>query len=83
MAIGLRSVEKLRDLIEKNPAFFNKKHPLYPLIKALTEYVPLSKRIESFWLNHRNKEDRCWIEHRDINMVMLATSIAPDAYLTL
>jgi hypothetical protein len=83
LAIGLRAVEKLRDLIEKNPAFFNKKHHLYPGIEAVMEYVPLSERIETFWLEHRNREDGSWIAHRDINMVMLATSLAPDAYLTL
>jgi hypothetical protein len=83
LAIGLRAVEKLRDLIEKNPDFFNKKHHLYPGIEAVMEYVPLYGRIETFWLEHRNREDGSWIEHRDINMVMLATSLAPDAYLTL
>jgi hypothetical protein len=83
LAIGLRAVERLPELIEKNPDFFNNKHNLYSGIEAVTEYVPLSKRIETFWLHHRNKEERSWIEHRDINMVMLATSIAPDAYLTL
>jgi hypothetical protein len=83
LAIGLRAVEKLRDLIEKNPDFFNKKHNLYPGIEAVMEYVPLSKRIDMFWLDHRNKEYGSWIEHRDINMVMLATSLAPDAYLTV
>jgi hypothetical protein len=83
LAIGLRAVEKLRELIERNPAFFNKKDHLYPGIEAVMEHVPLSKRIEAFWLDHRNKEDGSWIEHRDINMVMLATSLAPDAYLTL
>jgi hypothetical protein len=82
LAIGLRAAEKMRELIEQNPAFFNKKQPLYPRIEALTEYVPLAKRIETFWLEHRNR-DVSWIEHRHINMVMLATSLAPDAYLTV
>jgi hypothetical protein len=83
LAIGLKAVEKLRDLIEKKPDFLNKKHNLYRGIEAVMEYVPLSDRIEAFWLEHRNKEDRSWIEHRDINMVMLATCLAPDAYLIL
>jgi len=83
LAIGLRAVEKLRELVERNPGFFNKKHPLYPRIEAVMEYVPLCEIIETFWLEHRNREGKSWIEHRDINMVMLATSLAPDGYLTL
>jgi hypothetical protein len=82
LATGLKAAEKLRELIEQNAPFFNKRQPLFPRIEALMEYVPLGKIIEKFWLEDRNREDGSWIEHRDINMVMLATSLAPDAYLT-
>ena len=36
-----------------------------------------------FWLENANREAESWRAHRDINMVMLATSLAPDGYLTL
>ena len=42
-----------------------------------------SEEIEMFWLEHKNREAGTWKEHRDINMVMLATSQGPDGYLTL
>ena len=32
--------------------------------------------------NPRKRKTNTWTEHRDINMVMLATSLAPDGYLS-
>jgi len=39
--------------------------------------------IEKFWLEIRSKKSQSWAEHRDINNVMLATSLMPDGYLAL
>jgi hypothetical protein len=46
-------------------------------------HVPLGKAIKRFWLDSRNKKARTWIEHREINMVMLATSLEPRAFLMI
>jgi hypothetical protein len=46
-------------------------------------FVYLSKAIEGYWLDPGNRETDDWISHRDINMVMLATCLAPDGYLSL
>ena len=46
-------------------------------------YQPLAENIETFWLEPANRESGTWQEHRDINMVMLATSLAPDGFLSL
>ena len=83
LAIGLRAVEKLQGLIGENPDLFGKKHPLHLRIERLMRYSPLSGIIEKFWLERKNREASSWTEHHDINMVMLATSLAPDGYLTL
>ena len=64
-------------------AFSVRKHPLHSRIETLMRYAPLSEIIETFWLEPANRETESWTEHRDINMVMLATSLAPDGYLTL
>ena len=40
--------------------------------ETLRGYFPLAAKIESFWLQHRD-----WSEHRDINEVMLASSLLP------
>jgi hypothetical protein len=42
----------------------------------------LSETIEKFWLDRKNQKASSWTEHRNINMVMLATRLAPDGYLT-
>jgi len=83
LAIGLRAVEKLQGLIGENPDLFGKKHPLHLRIERLMRYSPLSAIIEKFWLERKNREASSWTEHHDINKVMLATSLAPDGYLTL
>ena len=83
MAIGLQAVEKLQGLIGENPDLFDKKHLLHLRIEPLMRYTPLSEIIEKFWLERKNREASSWTEHRDINMVMLATSLAPDAGVRL
>lgn len=32
-------------------------------------------------MDGRNQEAGCWTEHREINMVMLGTSLAPEEFL--
>ena len=83
MSIGLRAVKKLQELIKYNPGCFDKQQPLHSLIEGLIRYDQLREDIEMFWLERTNREANTWTEHRDINMVMLATSLAPDGYLTL
>jgi hypothetical protein len=39
--------------------------------------------IKEFWLDDTHRRPDTWKEHRDINMVMLATSLAPDTYLII
>jgi hypothetical protein len=83
LSIGLRAVEKLDRLIMQNGDLFGQEQGLYSQIENLTAYVPLYETIEMFWLERANQETDSWVEHRDINMVMLATSLAPDGYLTI
>jgi hypothetical protein len=83
LSIGLHAVERLRGLIEENPGMFDKKVPLHTKIEKLMRYTPLSEVIESFWLEEANQKSESWTAHQDINMVMLATSLAPDGYLAL
>ena len=48
---------------------------------ALMRYKPLIETIENFWLEDSARKANTWREHLDINMVMLATSLAPDGFL--
>jgi hypothetical protein len=83
MAIGLHTVDKIEGLIEGKPDVFKKTHTIYSLIKRLKRFTRLGEAIEEFWLNPQNRIARTWTAHRDINGVMLATSLAPDGYLKL
>jgi hypothetical protein len=83
LGIGLRAVEKLKVLIEENPGSFDKKYLLHLRTEKLMRYARLSEIIEKFWLEPKNRKTWSWTEHRNINMVMLATSLASDGYLTL
>ena len=81
LSIGLAGVEKLPEWISKNQGLSDSTSSLQQRIKSLLEYVPLKEKIEQFWLDGKNREAFTWTEHREINMVMLATSLAPDGFL--
>ena len=81
LSIGLRAIEKFQGLLTQNPGLFDK--TLLSRVERLLRYAQLIEKIEMFWLEPTNQEARSWTEHRDINMVMLATSLAPDGYLIL
>jgi hypothetical protein len=83
LSIGLGAVERLPKLVEQNEHTFGKDHDLKVRMKALKQYEAFKEVIESFWLQPENQEAESWIAHRDINMVMLATSLSPDGYLRL
>ncbi|HTO07777.1 MAG TPA: hypothetical protein VMR86_12065 [Myxococcota bacterium] len=52
-------------------------------LAACAPYAPLGAGIESFWLEPEHRSNTTWSEHRDINEVMLATSLVPEGYLRL
>jgi hypothetical protein len=81
LSIGLHAIEKLLELIKQSSHGFNTRQQ--SRTESLIQYTPLCDIIEAFWLEPANRQSDTWREHRDINMVMLATSLAPDGYLTL
>ncbi len=83
LSIGLHALERLQGLIEANQDILDKKRLLLTQIAGMREYLKLIDIIEKFWLEPANREAASWTEHRDINMVMLATSLIPDGFLTL
>lgn len=52
-------------------------------VERLKPYAALASDITSFWLDAGHRDARTWPEHRDINEVMLATSLVPEGYLVL
>jgi hypothetical protein len=83
LSIGLRAVERLQKLVKENPGLFEARVQLHSRLEALKRYTPLIERIETFWLERSHREAESWLAHREISMVMLATSLAPDGYLRL
>lgn len=83
LAIGLKAVEKLHRCVQGNPDLLPDKKALDLTIGGLREYSPLGETIERFWLDPGNREAETWTGHRDINTVMLATSLIPDGYLVI
>jgi hypothetical protein len=53
------------------------------LLLTLRPYLQLEPLIQSFWSNLDNRCGETWIAHRDINAVMLATSLVPDGFVTV
>jgi len=83
LAIGLKAVGKLQKCSGENPQLFGGEDSVLRNVEALAGYMPLGGIIERFWLDDKNREAGSWTEHRDINMVMLATSLAPDGFLSI
>ena len=81
LSIGLRALEKVRGMLEANPGLFTGR--LHSRIEKLMRYAPLFASLKEFWLESTNRKTKSWMEHRDINMVTLATSLAPEGFLTL
>ncbi|HUK38740.1 MAG TPA: hypothetical protein VLV30_06475 [Methanomicrobiales archaeon] len=81
LSIGLAGVGPLHELIGKNPAFAAAGPSLLGKAEALMPFVPLGKHITGFWSEGRNQAVASWTEHKEINMVMLATSLAPGGFL--
>jgi hypothetical protein len=75
LATGLRAVQLMegRSVGER----------LRPHLAAVAHHAPLASAIESFWLDPAHRQPASWTEHRDINEVMLATTLLPEGFLVL
>ena len=81
LSIGLHAIERLPELIKQSPRF-SANPRLHSQMKDLMRYAPLSNVIEAYWLDDTNRQAAGWTGHLDINMVMLATSLAPEGYIS-
>ena len=83
LSIGLAAVEDLQRLIEEDSGLLGGESSLHQRIEELLSYLPFREEIEQFWMNGENRKAAIWTEHREINMVMFATSLAPGQFLTI
>ena len=82
LSIGLKGFEIMVDSINKNPEL-SQINSLQERINLFYEYLELGNNIEKFWMKKENRRTSNWMEHRDINTVMLATSLEPDGFLRI
>jgi len=81
LAIGLHTIGRMQKTIERNPENFTNADQLNATLSKLTRFHRIDEFIESFWLQPEHRSVDSWLEHADINNVMLATSMAPDGFL--
>jgi len=83
LAIGLSAVPLIENEVRMRHRHLSRRAEMHEQIKALAAYVALGPEIESFWRHPQHREARTWSEHRDINEVMLATSLVPAGFLRI
>lgn len=83
LAIGLHALTRLRLLIERFPHRFLLSGAHTARLEKLGMFACLTDRITDFWLQPTHRQAGNWRDHLEINRVMLATCLAPDAYLTI
>ena len=83
LAIGLAAIENLHTLLANNHPAFDNASLILTITDQLLSYASLREDINKFWQIPTNQQTSTWREHREINTVMLATSLAPACFLTL
>ena len=83
LSTGLHGVDRLERWINEERSSLRGNEQLAETVSRLKKSCPLSEQIEEFWLRDENQAAETWLEHRDINAVMLATSLGPDSFLLI
>ena len=81
LSIGLHALEIIKNLFENNIECFSNKIRIRRKVDRLLNYKLLSDQIEEYWLLAENQQVKSWVDHYNINSVMLATSLAPRTFL--
>jgi hypothetical protein len=83
LSIGLQVIPIIeKEIAARRPAF--RHSPGLPQrLGALAEFAATGRAIEAFWLTPAHRESALWLEHENINAVMLATSLVADGFLNL
>ncbi|MBU5636109.1 hypothetical protein KOM00_05125 [Geomonas sp. Red69] len=83
LSIGLKGAVRLAKLFEEYPDVRGGELAswLQPRFEALLWFHKMAGKIEAFWIGEKRKQTEHWRSHGDINMVMLATSLAPEQFL--
>ncbi len=82
LAIGLHAADRLDRLLTDNRSCFPAASGAGQ-IAAILRFSRCAPAIEDFWLGPAGQRSDTWIGHGDINAVMLATSLAPEGFLSV
>jgi hypothetical protein len=80
LSVGLHSLSAIHKITRDYKSRFNAADIIFSSLNRLKSYLPLAKNIEEFWLDPSNRRESSWGDHRDINSIMLATSLLPESY---
>ncbi|MCK4834049.1 MAG: hypothetical protein KAT12_04700 [Gammaproteobacteria bacterium] len=83
LAIGLHTIARMQKTIGQHPENFTNADQLNTTLSKLIRFHRIKEFSESFWLEPEHRSVNSWLEHADINNVMLATCLAPDSYLKI
>lgn len=83
LTIGLHGAGRIHALLAERTDLDGKHPLLVEYSEILLKYSPIIGLIEDFWLDPGQRSAASWRDHREINMVMLATSLLPDGFLSL
>jgi len=75
LAIGLHKINKMQKIIRQHANKFNNADRLSSTLSKLSRFHQLAELIDKFWLQPEHRSVSSWLEHADINNVMLATSL--------
>lgn len=81
LAIGLQGASLMWQAAEQHQGAPSAGTRVHSLLSELRRYVPVGAEIEAFWLEQTREDSASWVEHRNINEVMLATSLVPEGFL--
>ncbi len=83
LAIGLSAIELFQKETEDDRRSVFGNAELRARSQILAPHLTRRSAIVSFWRDAEHQQPSTWLDHRDINEVMLATSLVPEGFLIM
>ena len=79
LAIGLSAMNAVPNAVARCPGRFTHRTGLLTRAREIAVHAPMAEAIRRDWLDPIHRRSPTWRDHEDINTVMLAASLMPDA----
>jgi hypothetical protein len=83
LSIGIQALPIIRNCVSGRATSGGVLVEIDTALHALEKAQALARKIEDFWVQTESQSAGSWQDHRDINAVMLATSLLPEGFLTV